>query len=307
VGLLVNMDFYTGKDINIPLFLNANMDLGKAKKIIEKETKSEIRLLEDATKGWDHNVYIAQTNKGCFVLRVPIKDRNKIKIQAWACNKWHKLGIPVPKPIILKRNYLIEKCIQGEDMEHLKLNKAQKKVVYQKIGRYLKKMHTIETKKYGPLAKPGRGKYNSWKDFTDTLAVDCLRKCLRQGKLSRIKAEQIKKEYAQFKEYLLNFKDSRLVHSDLCADNIMVNKGKLSGIIDAADALSGDTLFDIAVIYYDTADKNIIKQISKTYGKIDFKIVRGYAIIACLWVLTYHKNRKDILKENKKLALLLNT
>ncbi|MBW2973214.1 aminoglycoside phosphotransferase family protein [Candidatus Woesearchaeota archaeon] len=283
------------------------MDINKAKKIIEKETKAEIRLLEDATKGWDHKVYIAQTNKGCFVLRVPIKDRNKIKIQAWVCNKWHKLGVPVPKPIILRRNYLVEECIPGIDMEHIKLTNMQRKTLMQKLCSYLKKMHTIKTKKYGPLAKPGIGKYDSWKDFTDTLAVDCLRKCRRQGKLSRIKAEQIKKEYDQFKEYLLNFKDSRLVHSDLCADNIMINKGKLSGIIDAADALSGDPLFDIAVMYYDTADKNIIRNISKTYGKIDFKIVRVYAIIACLWVLAYHKSRKDILKEKKKLTRLLST
>lgn len=289
------------------------MDLAIAKNIIEKETKSEIRLIEDTSKGWDHKVYIAQTNKGCFVLRVPIKDQNKIKIQAWACNKWHKLGVPVPKPIILRKNYLIEKCVPGIDMEDAKLTIAQKKSVYKKMCYYLKKMHKVKTKGYGPLVKPGVGKYKFFKDYIDSFINHKLKFCLRKGMISAKTAKEIMKEYAELEAYFRNFKNPCLVHADLCVDNIMILNNKFSGVIDAADASSGDPLFDPAAILFENPNNIFLNWLIKIYGKENARKIRFYAILGRVSSLYCQKEkkgilkRKGILKNNKKILSLLNT
>jgi aminoglycoside phosphotransferase (APT) family kinase protein len=178
------------------------------------------------------------------------------------------------------KDYVVETKILGVDWRNSKLNKKQTIEALENLGTMLKKMHSVKTKKYGYIIKPGVGQYNTWKEFMEkylALRLDKIKKLkyVSSNRLNKISAYLIKNED------LLNLKNPRLCHKDVNKGNIMINNGKISGIIDASDAVSGDPAFDTGIIYQ-RFGKEMFKHFVKTYGKIDLRKVEYYAILNAL-------------------------
>jgi aminoglycoside phosphotransferase (APT) family kinase protein len=257
----------------------------KVKVIVEKELQTKVLSLKDSSKGWDHKVYILSTKKGKFVVRIPLKDKNKIKLQTWVCRRWDVLGVPVPEPVIVKKDYMIETFIEGKDISATKLTQKQRDSFFYELGKYLKKMHSVKTKEYGYFKSEGVGKYKNWHSFIGDDFLTNLKTCVEKNRISTGMAAELISHYTQNKDYLKKFNSPRLLHSDLSPDNLMAKNGNFSGIIDVADAFSGDPMYDIAGIFYSYADKNLIDVVERSYGKLNRKLVKYYAMTSNIWLV----------------------
>jgi len=65
----------------------------------------------------------------------------------------------------------------------------------------------------------------------------------------------------------------------------MIFKGKLSGIIDAADAFSGDPMYEFGIIYSEEFDWNVISWMEQEYGSLNRHLIWVYAVLGSVWIL----------------------
>jgi len=105
--------------------------------------------------------------------------------------------------------------------------------------------HLIDTKKstgFGDIDEKGNGMFSSWKEYL-------------------LNQKQIDSPYWTEKEYLFykgkldasieKIPSNRsIIHGDLGFNNVLVNKGKITGIIDWSDVKYGDFVYDIAYLYF---------------------------------------------------------
>jgi len=265
----------------------------RATNIIQKKFKTNVLSISVPEPGQYNEVLIAHTDKDEYVIRFTTEDFHSLKAHAYALGKWAKLGVPVPKILLQGKDYVVETKIPGNDWRKTKLNPKQTAAALEKLGLLLKKMHSVKTRRYGYIIKPGIGQYNSYKEFMEIYLK------LRFDKIKKIRfvsSERLKKisTYLDKNMDLLNLKSPRLCHKDVNKGNIMIDNGKISGIIDASDAISGDPAFDTGIIYQRFGDE-MFKHFVKKYGKVDMRKVKYYAIINALRKipLDHHKGNLE--------------
>lgn len=271
----------------------------RAGKIFLKTSKVKPLSIVDSSKGRDHTVFIIDSKKGKFVIRFAKEDFHTLKSHDYALKKWHKLGIPVPKILALGKDYDIETFIDGESIKKKELSDD----IIVELANIIKKMHSLKTKKYSYIDIKGVGCKDSWEIFQRDFLRD---------KLLRIRKLMTSKEFAILTDFLeknivRDFNSPRLLHKDLNPDNILIHKGKISGIIDASDAISGDPLFDIAILYLKIREQDFYK-FMKAYGTKDIKRIKYYAVIHCIRKINagiiHHDNEQALLNKEKLFTII---
>ncbi|MFQ5620598.1 MAG: aminoglycoside phosphotransferase family protein [Candidatus Nanoarchaeia archaeon] len=289
--------------------VSSELNLKEANGIFEKELDLKVNSIQNSSFGRDHLVFIANTKKGKFVLRYPLRDKNKIVIQKTVCELWRQKGVLVPKPLVLRKQYLIEECLAGVDAKSVSLSKTETKRLFRDLGSQLKKMHSIREKGYGDLISARKGRYKSWKSYCDSFVYKSLRESLKKGRITKTEYLEARKLYKEHSPYLKAFNKPTLLHGDLVWVNFMVYKRKFSGIIDAADARCGDPLFDLGTMHQFIQDESLMKELLTTYGKVDSKLILLYAwIVATKKVNSYDAKRwREKKKQWKAFFKQLNT
>ena len=291
------------------------MDYRESVKLIFKEKlKQRVERLNEKSKGQDNIIYLIRTNNSDLVIRIPrlapkwmseeMSDvvKNRLSAEAYANDMWSKLGVPVPKTILLDTSrelvdfdYLIQEQIKGRDMGESKLTLKQKQEIMLELGKYVKKMHSVETKKYGYMKAQGVGDSKTWSEFIDKDFNGNFNEIKKHNLLPKRIQNKIASTYSNHKN-ILSFKTPKLLHTDLGEDNIIIYKGKLSGIIDMSDINSGDPMYELGVMSNYYFGTNLMDSFYKGYGKINIRKVLFYAVVHSMWMINFHGN----LEKNKK-------
>lgn len=298
------------------------------KLIFKEKLNQEVEKLIEKSKGYDNIIYIVKTKDSEYIIRFPRKApswmpkdvkevvKNRLSAEAYANNIWGKLGVPVPKTILIDitrklidSDYLIQERIKGKDLGESKLTNKQKKGIMRELGEYARKMHSVKTKGYGYMKKPGVGDSETWKEFNDKDFKGNFREVEKYKVIPKNILAKAYKIYSQNKA-ILNYKDPRLLHNDLGADNIIIYKGKLSGIIDTSDIISGDPMYELGVMSNYYLGTDLMEYFYKSYGKVNIKKICLYAIIHSMWMINFRgyidKNKKELKHYTKSLNYHLN-
>jgi len=168
--------------------------------------------------------------------------------------------------------------------ERKKASSCPKKHYYLQLAKYLKKMHSVKTKGFGILDSSFTGSSQSWYKYVLGILED-LKGCVQEKKLTPGEARKIESEFRIVKSYFKSYATPRLLHGDIYRDNTMIFKGKLSGIIDAADAFSGDPMYEFGIIYSEEFDWNVISWMEQEYGSLNRHLIWVYAVLGSVWIL----------------------
>ncbi len=288
-------------------------------KIYLKKLNQKIKGIRDVSKGYENKVFIVKTDKETSVIRIPKKglppfaSKHQALREGWASKAWDKLGIPVPKIITLdeskklaKFDYVIETYVPGKGLGEVKLSNKQSKAIMHQLGLYLKKMHTIRTKKYGLLVSEKIGEHRKWAEVIKP-EIDGILEDLREKKILQNKIIQQMSEYFREREDVLSFNNPRLLHNDLNRENILVQKGEISGIIDFGDAFSGDPMYDVARAYQGLYGLPNLDEFLRGYGKINKHKFNYYLLFHASWILVFFSKEgaEDWIKRCKEMINII--
>lgn len=117
--------------------------------------KQNVLKIEDKSKGFDQIVKIITTREGKYALKVP-RERILLFREEFACKKL-KGKVPVPEIVFKNRNFLIEKYIEGKDLDEVKLTRKQEEKIYFEAGKMLRKIHKVKTKGLGFIGFDEKG------------------------------------------------------------------------------------------------------------------------------------------------------
>jgi len=250
-----------------------------------------------------------------FAMHLPIK-------QAWFLQTLenHK-GIIAPRLLNLDANgkFFVETFLPERNLgEAEDVSDDETRMIMNELGETMRNLHSIKSEKFGYIALEGenQGRFDNWFEMFKEVnsSID---ECAQAINLDEATIQKIQEIYTEQKDYLSGYNEPRLLHADLSCNNIRVHKenGKWSfnGIIDFADVLSGDPLYDFGEFLGEgCGDWKQISFMEETYfdgGKkftiAERKRIRFYALYFCLWWIVCANEVKRA-KHTKTLYTLIN-
>jgi len=211
--------------------------------------------------------YYVNSNGHDFVFRYFPVDKWKVGKEKFLYNLIHKkTDLPIPKVYKINKDFIVLSKVHGK---HLSLKDIKS---VEKAGEYLAKLHKIKFNKFGWIIhdKP-KPSFDNWVDFLEYDLKHKMKKA--KGILPKELLDKIK-DYFEKNKKLLNIKEKPcLLHKDYHSSHILVDKGKITGIIDLEWAIAGHSEMDLAKSCLWMFDKNkksdkIFLKGYKKYNKI---------------------------------------
>jgi aminoglycoside phosphotransferase (APT) family kinase protein len=250
-----------------------NLSKKKAQEIFSAHSLGAVKTMRVLEEGLSNPAYVINDS---VVLRVR-KDANKGKFEKerFLFNLLRKkTDLPVPKVIdldsskkIIPHDYILLEKLPGESLKKCssRLSDRQKKRLAYELGLSLAKIHSIRFKTVGRFKPDKLVKEKEWKGFVWGVYTDSLKKIEKGNFLDAGLIKRIRSFVKGRKELLdVRFRPS-LIHSDYNAGNILLHKGKISGIFDMEWSYSGHTEYELSAI-----NIKLMKRISP-YQKDFFK------------------------------------
>lgn len=301
-----------------------------------------ITKIEDFSSGCDNWIYCFTFDKTYeeiegsinevfkIVLRLPKKLNDKScpamhlpKYQAFILNILNKNSIPAPKLLNLSSDntYLIETFLPQSDLSKCNLTDEQElKHIFHTIGVYVKKLHSIDCcEKFGYVVNIDEnkekliGKYDKWLELFENEFVEHIKLCLEKNLITDNMYQELDNIFKEVKPSLESYSEPKLLHSDICGNNIRVilknKKWEFNGFIDFSDCMAGDPMYDlgeILLIYF--GDWDVLRMIESGYGMLsndDKKMIRFYALYYNSWLLSDSQLNDDIIKWRTTMKKLL--
>jgi thiamine kinase-like enzyme len=288
------------------------------------------------TRGFMSKIYSCDSNKGNLILHIitPVPEQirqkiyQKIRIVSDILEKSKKIisakvyfsGI-TPKG----HYFIVQKLLPGKNLGDRKIKKEEiinryfrnNDKLIRLLEENLAKLHSIKLSGYGFLQVKNRkavGQYNSWKEFLYKDSKKWIKNILK-NKDGLFKKEfigiksQIEKFFKKYDDCLSYRNKGSIIHGDMInPGNVLINKGKISGIIDFEWAAVGDPAWEFAycsepIDYY----FNYFKAKGKYINQKEFLFKRKlYRALWLLWGISVHAKGgiiKEILYKDFKSSL----
>ena len=259
------------------------MDCKEAWMIFENDTKRNIVQIERCSVGIANYVFIVSTATEKFVLRCS-KDDNAYKDTIDWLNKLSVCEIPIP--IVLSKgkykdnSYLILSYIPGNDMGNVydRLNDSEKKQIAKEVIEIQRKVSRIDV---------SVGAKWTWNRFTGEMLSRAEERIKRNHYFDNNKIHIIKKLQQEIQGYLDKVRSIPYL-DDISTKNLLIDKGKLSGIIDIdwiglGDMLTFVALTKVALLNMDLDTKYIDYLLDEIHPTaIQYKAFVFYCLIFCV-------------------------
>lgn len=165
-------------------------------------------------------------------------------------------GIPCSKVIyhsndnkIINREYMIVEYIESKPLLQIDIPKDKEREIYKKIGQYIKKINSIEAKKFGRVFDVYNDKgFDLWSEYLKSEILDVTSRLKEFNLIDTHLFKEINSIVDKYKETLDEINEPKLIHNDLWAGNILINYNNdiydVVAIIDADRAIFGDINFE---------------------------------------------------------------
>lgn len=293
------------------------MNIKEARQVSQDNLEPQVIDLSPIDFGGDSEAFKIVTDGGNFILRSGGK-RNNYDVEDAVLKLLIQRGAMVPIPVVdnidfnnPKLSFSIQEELPGNDLYRSELPQGEWPKIIKSVGRNLRIINSLKLSGFGPIStdkfrsqKKLVGSFDSYYDFiryyfdsrVDILTQKVDRDVKEDFTRSNLTKEQIEKVLEvvskvpeakkRMTDYFLEFKtEGSFVHGDFHTQHVLVDNGRLTGIIDLNNTLIAEPLFDIA--YWSIMPKGILyRELAKSAGiKIDeerFKLYRMLISIAKL-------------------------
>lgn len=218
------------------------MDYNEAIIIFETNTNRHVVQIERCSVGIANYVFIVTTVTEKFILRCS-KDQLAYKDTVYLLSKLSICEIPIP--IVLSEgkyknySYLILSYIPGDDIGNVyyELNDSKKRQIAKEVVEIQRKISRIDIPTDAEWA---------WNHFVDEILNRAEDRIKRNNYFDFHKIYIIKELQQEIQEYLDTVRPIPYL-DDISTKNLLINEGKLSGIIDIDGIGLGDMLTFVAL------------------------------------------------------------
>jgi aminoglycoside phosphotransferase len=194
-------------------------------------------------------VYDVDTSAGCFIVKASTS-HDALRAEAWACARGAAAGCAAPAVIGLGRlgtrmSILIMSRVAGQPI-------AAGHPAFRNVGADLHRLHTVRMAGFGWLAEASWEalgdpslRHRSWPSFLQAICDDT-RALTDSYRLAAVVADAAASAISDRADTLAAVEAGVLCHGDLKAAHILIDAGRLAGVIDWGDAVIADPWWDIA-------------------------------------------------------------
>lgn len=219
------------------------MDEKTIAEIFEKHISARIGKIERCGVGHGNFVYIISDETGKYVIRCSEEEQAYADTIYWL-TQLRKVNIPVPEIIANGKyqnyDYVILSYIDGEDLGivYPGLSDDEKHAIAREVVRIQNVVGTMELK--------GIDDNWSWKQFIQDTLDRAKERIEKNGYFDTDKVEQVWKMGESLQDYFQQIKPIAYL-DDISTKNLLIQKGKVSGVIDIDWIGVGDRLTYVAM------------------------------------------------------------
>ena len=227
----------------------------RALNIFQKATGQTPKLIERLTTGQMHYVYKVSASEGAYIVRMA-RSAETLKAGLYWLKKLHPLQLPLPKILhscIESKGglppFFVLEYIKGKDLGHVyeTLSSEEKKAIAEDIVAIQGKVQTLpKGKGYGWSRGEGHYPYGGWLELIHGELDKSKKKIADTGMADPEFTELVRGRIAEFEDYLSKVEPIAFL-DDTTVKNVLIEDGRLQGIIDIECVCFGDPLFTPAL------------------------------------------------------------
>lgn len=242
------------------------------------------KTVERCAVGQGNYVYIVECEDNKYVIRCSLELDAYQNTLYWL-EKLTSIEIPVPKVVgkgkYEEYEYLILTYLEGKDigLVYSELTEEDKKAIAKEIVHIQNKVSTLTLENVEPDW--------SWNTFINYMLERAAERIIQNGYFDVEKVERLRRQMGQLEDYFTSVEPSAYL-DDISSKNLLINNGRISGIIDIDWIGIGDKLTFVALTYmallnmgYDTNYvKYILEEMQPEF--IEKKAFLFYILMYCV-------------------------
>ena len=247
---------------------------------IEKGINQSVKGKQRIIMGEASEVYDITTNTDLhIIMRISRDFHNPYKKEKWALAQCTKKGIPVPTMLSIleftegtKPLYIcLENKLPGSVLSEAEFDKNDP--IYKKIiiesGKLLAKVHSIPAGHFGYSDENGENEPKTFRPYIKN-KFKSIKPYEAAAQKNNVDTKKISESFQVLDRYIPLFDSETpiLVHNDYGPRHILVNGGKISGIIDFGNCKGGFPEQDFAWCYFWDNDSHSIELMKQGYKTI---------------------------------------
>lgn len=248
--------------------------------IVRKATGSSPTEKQRIIKGEANEVHAVKIDSSREVIVRISREReaeSRFQSERWAIEQAAKVDVPVPRVLLVESLQLegksvgisVEERLPGVPLDELAKYTSDEDLaeILQRAGTLLSRVHSVKTEGFGEIDKRGRGEHASIAGiFSEgNLSEQVLLAAAQSASLDpRILKRAL--------HILQEFQNScppvspHLLHGDFGPKHLLIERGKITGIIDFENARSGDPLQEFANWHFFFENRYPIEPLKKGYS-----------------------------------------
>ncbi|MCY6959147.1 aminoglycoside phosphotransferase family protein [Clostridium brassicae] len=289
--------------------------------VIDNVNQNPLKI-EKMNLGFTNKVYSVKVGKDEIIVRTNNSPEVFKKLEH-NLKKLKEIELPVPNilHIDLSKNnydfaYVILEKIQGRDLRYEieKMSISEMKDVAKEIVEYQRiTMNLPQGEGFGKCNIGEKGIFNNWAEFIENEITQL--KSIFEDVLGVSYFQNIVRSFTLLREYFNKIKPLCFL-DEASLRNVIINKGKIEGLIDFDWICYGDPLYNVALIqigtllHLDNKCMYYVEEICKQWGinKHERIVIDFYSIIHIGHFLTFQlkMNNTEIINKLKYIAEKLN-
>lgn len=185
--------------------------------------------------------------------------RGRVVLEAWAYQRVRELGAPAPRVLATDlgretypRNFIIIEKVAGVPLGDVRVEPEERHRLVREAGWAIRAVHEIGIPGFGLLDEGTylrnaqvQGQYDSWEEFIGGALEHTVPALRSGGVIDDAGVERIHQVVADHAEYYDLGPVGHLLHGSFDPTHVLVNEGRVTGIVDFSERRSGDPAWDL--------------------------------------------------------------
>ncbi len=217
-------------------------------------------------------------------------------------------GINAPVVQFSDETGMLETFVDGVPLNSETLDQEEVRAGCHDLGKVFKKLHSVKADGFGLFRSKNQNEYNTLAEYYSRLKERNLSRAIKSDLFSE---DQTQKIARIFDGYIESSSDQQpvLTHQDIGLQNVHVQNGRVTGLIDFADCQGSIPVADFARLYVQQRlqpeKPPYFDWVTESYGEVNFEGLKPFVIVILIKYILSNPLKIDVNKMKQVLDEIL--